>query len=626
VADSIELEARRARLREIRLHGASLAVRGVPEPSVPAAPPDAAADDRPPPDAGIAEPTAGAAPAKDWDWQVAAIDVDDSRLVVLRGGRSPLEFAASLSAESVGPDRTFPISATLDGPGRIGVDGELALSPPQAQLEIELDGVALPEVVPERLVPRSLSLESGVLAGRISLGTESGDRVAAHGSLALHDARVFASAAPDAFSLAVSDVEATLESARIPLAGSAPEIEWSRIVIERPELSIRRNDDGLVLPGSTGVAEADETGDTGRERAVAGGEVGSDAESLSGSGAPSPSREPPATLAIATLEIRNGLVHFEDRTVSPYYRQDLEIEEAVLDGIRWPETMVEDLRVAITGIGDGTTVITGTVDEQGAELALDAERVRLPPLNPYITSRSAYAVDRGTVSIDAQADVSGDAYQADLDLRLHDLAIGSGADSFRRSFGVPLELGLSLLRDLRGDIALSVPVEGDAEGASVGIVRALARSLHRAVLGALTSPLKILGSVVRRGGEIDSWEPAAIPFPAGVAALDSAAAERVEELATLLARRPSLRIALVPVLVPADRPEGSGVSQWLSGLLDGEEEISPPALAERRSQVVASRLTERFGIEPGRIEPRSPERGEEGGAPRVEVELVGGAG
>ena len=58
---------------------------------------------------------------------------------------------------------------------------------------------------------------------------------------------------------------------------------------------------------------------------------------------------------------------------------------------------------------------------------------------------------------------------------------------------MPLDLALALLRDPQGDIALPIPIEYGAQGASANIGTILLGALRAAITGAVTSPIKALG-------------------------------------------------------------------------------------------------------------------------------------
>ena len=162
---------------------------------------------------------------------------------------------------------------------------------------------------------------------------------------------------------------------------------------------------------------------------------------------------------------------------------------------------------------------------------------------------------RCSLSVDARVDLDQvGGYEADVGVRLHDLRLDSKPCEFEHDFGVSLEFGMALMRDLRGDIVLSVPVAGDANGTRFSVFTDVRRALQRGILGA----------VVRRGGEVARFEPSPIVFETGTLRPTAAGVAELRDLANLLAAEPQLVAVLRPVRVEeadAAAPRG-GRSDW----------------------------------------------------------------
>jgi len=246
-----------------------------------------------------------------------------------------------------------------------------------------------------------------------------------------------------------------------------------------------------------------------------------------------------------------------------------------------------------------------------------------------------------------------------LDLSSHD------ASAFEKQFGIPLDLALALLRDPGGNITLEIPVVVDEKGTRMGLATIVRGALRQALVGALSSPLKLVGAVLPTGGSGEaSFAPlAALP---GQAELAPGADERLPALAQLLADRPALGLRLRGRAGPADRPlvaeqilaeraaagedwptvEGGGflarrrVAQALeargrgeSALLSADDgallaryaaAVQIPrerieALAQRRAEAVRAALASAHGIDPNRL-PIGAAADE--GEPAVVVELA----
>jgi hypothetical protein len=87
-----------------------------------------------------------------------------------------------------------------------------------------------------------------------------------------------------------------------------------------------------------------------------------------------------------------------------------------------------------------------------------------------------------------------------------------------------------------------VPLDGDRGGARVGLGSIVGQALRKALLGALASPLKLLGAVTADGKVKAAPEP--IPFAPGDVVLTAEGGEKVELIARLLSSSPGIALTL----------------------------------------------------------------------------------
>jgi hypothetical protein len=175
------------------------------------------------------------------------------------------------------------------------------------------------------------------------------------------------------------------------------------------------------------------------------------------------------------------------------------------------------------------------------------ERLPLAQFNPYATAAIGYSVASGAASLTSKVDWGASRYAADNRIVLDRLALGGaqGESLFLQRLGIPLTVALGLMRDLNGRISLGVPVAGDREkGMRIDLGSIVLEALLRAIVGAVASPLKLLGAVTMAGERIGGFAPTPIPFAPGLAELAADGGARVEELAKALASLPALTVAL----------------------------------------------------------------------------------
>lgn len=312
-------------------------------------------------------------------------------------------------------------------------------------------------------------------------------------------------------------------------------------------------------------------------------------------------------VAVGELRLDGQEIRFEDHTVDPVYRGRLRDLAARARGLRFPERVAQSLKVTGASADGGRFELDGRLQGQSGQATLTLTRLALAPFNPYATSAAGYRVE-GAASLDTKLSVRGSTYETRNRITLHGLDVSSqNPGDFERRFGIPLDVALALLRDPAGDIALSVPVTVDEQGARTGIGTIVAGALRQALLGALTSPLKMLGALgsgvggLLGGGDGPAIRP--IASEPGRAAPAEGAHERFEGLAKLLGERPQLALRLRGRTGDADRPL---VAQRIlaerieSG--EGLPEIPDGAgfFARRR---IENALRERAAGEPGELDP-----------------------
>ncbi|MEW6267745.1 MAG: DUF748 domain-containing protein, partial [Thermodesulfobacteriota bacterium] len=253
----------------------------------------------------------------------------------------------------------------------------------------------------------------------------------------------------------------------------------------------------------------------------------------------------PVDVRIARATIARGRVAVEDRVVRPAYRNEIAPLDLRASGVRWPGPVVDELKLDARTKTGARLLVTGSVRGGATDLTAKLDALQLAPLNPYAAG-TGYGVGGGTVSLESKLTMKGDSYDASNRLVLSQLQVtgDQGEALFQQQFGVPLSLALALLTDLQGNIALDVPLSGDRGGVSVGLGSIVGQALAKAILGAVTSPLKMIMAVGTAGGKVESATPQTIAFRPGRAELAPGGEDLLERLAALLERSPGLRIEL----------------------------------------------------------------------------------
>lgn len=462
------------------------------------------------------EPAAPEAPAEPLGLRLAEITLSEARLSVLGDAQeTQIEGVVSLHAQDVSlePGARFPLVASLQvGEGSATLAGEATLAPPGFEGALSWQGLPLAKLASAAGSALPVSVSAGTSSGQLGVDWSSGEGKGA-GLRLSGDARVRGLAASDDAGLAFgwADLTLAIDSIALDPAGERPpRVEIRSLRLREPSLLLARSPTPPPAASKDLPAEA-----------------------------PPPSE--PAHVVIASLEVSGGALDFTDATVSPEHRTRLEEFSVSGSDLRWPERRARSLRIR----GKSEDAGGFSIDGSDRDLVLQLSDVGLPAFSPYIADASGYWVDDGRADLEARVRLDGERANIDSKLVLHRLALTTvSPGSFEKEFGVPLDVGLALLRDPSGDIVVPIglTLEGGKRRVDMGSI--VIASLRQALLGALTTPLKGVGLLLGGGDEARGFALAPLAFAPGSAQPAPEDAEKLAGIARLLAAHPGLGLRL----------------------------------------------------------------------------------
>ncbi len=472
---------------------------------------------------GVASAPAGPAPGemqRAWSWTVSQLAIRGSK-VSLRAPGEELDLGVELAAAPVSGDRGAATAVKLavrDGDGTLAAEGRAELDPAGFEGNVTLAGVSLPRLLLLASPGLAALIEAATLDGSLHVTTDTrtgdlvarGDATLSEVALATEDPRGFGGRALRV-EIAADRIELPGVLAQEPKRTRPVRVALAKVRLVEPDVTLTRAAEGLLLP-----------------KLPAG----------SGGG-------PPVRVDIGSFEIAQGRLDFSDRSVKPFYRTTLTALALTAADFALPGPAAR----AITGtarIGErGQVDLTGHADPSGVVLVVDAKRLVLASFNPYAAA-AGYSITRGDGDVVSSFWYGAQGFEAKNWLTLRDLRIGGarGESLFQQQYGVSLPVALALLRDASGSISLEVPIWQGAGSVSFGTGTALRSALRQALVGALASPLKLLGSVIPGGEEPSLTPPPPIPFPPGEAEMWADGYTALNMLAQLLVERPELQATL----------------------------------------------------------------------------------
>lgn len=521
----------------------------------PDAPPPSSASAAPP---TAARPGAGAAPG----YRIDQVDIERAEFVWITDA-GPVELALGLHASNVTaePGRRFPIDLQLEiEQGRIHVHGQAGILPPAFVGSLTWSDLPLPPLAlaaaPDLAHWLRACSSSGELKLDVDLAAKDRPDVTLSGRTSVDGLRI-ADRTGKEVSLGWKQLEIAIGQIAIglPQEAGAPattKVALDRLALVDPQIRYTRPSPALdaLLAGSKPARSGSGSGPGPGAEAPAGAQ----AESTAPAAETSPA---PVDLSLASLELSGASLDLLDRTVTPEARTRIRDLSVSARDLHYPQMAAQAVRLRATLPQRAALAVDGALRPGSGDLTLSLTRLDLPAFDPYASAAGA-TLSRGRASLDTRLRLRGEHLQADNELLLSQLDISlRDPGAFERRFGVPLDLALALLRDPSGDIRLSIPVELEKKDARISLGTVIASALRQALVGALTTPLKMGGAAfsgLTGGGRAEgiSIEPvAAVP---GVARIAEDQQGRVDGIARLLTSRPVLDLVLRGRTGPADRP------------------------------------------------------------------------
>lgn len=375
-------------------------------------------------------------------------------------------------------------------------------------------------------------------------------------------------------------------------------VTLARVAIDKPWLLLERDADGslpllaLLRPGAAAAGPRSAPG-------------------------PSPpagradSTRPAPVVTVGALTVDEGFVRFVDRTTTPAFSE--EASRIVVDsgGLSTAKDARGQLSLAGRLTGGAPFELTGTLGALGAPLNFDlAGKLTdfpLPRVNPYSNKLIGWIARRGAFNTTVRYRATDDELDASTEILLGqpEFAPSRKGDAVRERVGVPFGLLVSLLKNARGEVQLSVPVSGNLASRRFDLSDAFWEAVRKTAIGVVALPVSWVGKIFyTEDARVETIQIWPVYFEAGTTHFSKGFDRHAERLAAFLRDAPGVALAMKPVLTVDDI--GALKREAVRRRIEGAVHAGAPA------EAVAARLfAERY---PGRPAP--------GGVEAVVAELA----
>jgi uncharacterized protein involved in outer membrane biogenesis len=426
----------------------------------------------------------------------------------------------SLTTAKGAPPANLALRGRIGKEGRLALKGSFAVEPLRTDLELNLQGFALPSVQPYIAQWSQLGVRSGLLAmqGRLKLRQHRENlQTSFVGNLAVKDFNSFERASNQNFvqwnEFAVRQARVELEPFTLAIGEIAVDGLNSRLILDengRLNLSeIQRS------PGESGNGDGD--GDAVESTAAV-------------------QSWPP--VKVNRIVVKNSNIAFTDRFIRPNYNALLGNLSGELAGLSTDqETLAKlDLR---GNIGQAAPIkIKGEFNpfRQDRRLNIDAELkgFDLPALSSYSGRYVGYGIARGKLSANFRYQIEDNKLSAENQVFLDQLTFGDAVDS-PEATKLPVRLAVSLLKNERGEIDINLPIGGTLDDPQFSVFGLVLRALGNLIAKAITAPFALFGHE----------ELSHLDFDPGSFQIGAAQEEKLHDLAKSLKSRSSLKLDII---------------------------------------------------------------------------------
>jgi uncharacterized protein involved in outer membrane biogenesis len=424
---------------------------------------------------------------------------------------------------SLDPKATSQASLDLKlGGGSLKAAGTLALFKPSGDLQLKAEGLELAPWDPYLDSTLDLRIASGKLGieGRVHYAFEGRK---SDGLVYLGSASVQGLEARD-----VQQNEMFLRWKQLRLSGADLRTSPPSATIKNMEWTSPEGRVVVQPDGSTNLARALRLAPEGKPAAPAAAVL--------------PATPPSAPdLVIVTLGITGGRLSYIDRSLQPNAALVLsDLEGSYLGLSSRPDAAS---KVDFKGRAGGLAPITITGHAMPLRSDLDTDVILkiqgadLTDFTPYTGKYLGYTVQKGKLVLDAHLRIERRNLKMDNTVKLDQFYLGDKVPS-PEATGLPVKLGLAILRDRKGVIGFDLPIEGSLDDPNVRYGKLVWKAIFNLLGKIATSPFTLIGKLFGS----DAGDLSNVAFMPGTSALDAAATTKLQALAKALQERPELRL------------------------------------------------------------------------------------
>jgi hypothetical protein len=246
---------------------------------------------------------------------------------------------------------------------------------------------------------------------------------------------------------------------------------------------------------------------------------------------------------IRKISLENGNLSFIDHSINPKFSMSISDVSGSINRISSQGS--EPTEIVINAKIDGSIPvdISGKADLLKKELFIDMnvqlDDLDLSPFSPYTGKFIGYNVKKGKLNLDLAYLIKNMSLDADVNLLVDQFELGDKVDS-KDAVKAPIKLGIALLKNKKGEIALKLPVTGQLDDPEFKLRGIILKTILNVLVKAATSPFSFIASAFRGGEDLNYLE-----FSAGSSLLTDTNKSKLDTIIKALDERPGIDLEIV---------------------------------------------------------------------------------
>lgn len=245
---------------------------------------------------------------------------------------------------------------------------------------------------------------------------------------------------------------------------------------------------------------------------------------------------PEPTFTIGKIEMKKGQSDFADYSLILPFVAKMNSLDGEVDGFISNANTTTNLKLQGKVYDLAPVKIAGDyhLKTGDSNITLNFSYMPLPLITPYMADFSGYTIEKGQMALDLEYSIKKSQLLAQNKIFIDQLVLGEKVEN-PKAVSMPLELGISLLKDADGKINLDFPISGSLDDPKFSVASLITDVFVNLINKAATAPFKAIGALFASDADLS-----AITFAAGNSDLNAEEQAKLDQIAKALTTKPEL--------------------------------------------------------------------------------------